>query len=420
MQSVRYKEYTYRIPEVLENAPYMFTCLSLWMDGLAPGPQDENGFRIVNNPDGKGSIVFCIQHADTALLDSSVCQVLVYRDKVTEPVWSIPLDRLHCEILTGCGVDKCMFMFRTPIMEWVPDRYFVVLTNMSPQYDYEDILSCSVTPFVIGNFTHCYQSSKEWRNIATTCVTCEDGEYLVPAESGEGRVKIYSINIDDECGDNIRLIANGKKSLRIEACFDDDDEYTDILIGLYRAGERNPLWTVREMISHTGVDVNTWALDLIPGRYFVLLCMADVPGGVWIPFKRVGDCLRHDFTIVPDGHGLIHPVIGSGVVVPLTSDIFEVYMNEGYVSAPCAKMELTFEGGLDFSKNIVCVRCYNKAGEKVAECEDVRSGKQNTLECFTPLVDGNYHLEIVHNGAVFKKGCFTIRNGQPADVSFQN
>ena len=421
MELVRYKDHTYQVPKVLKNAPYQFMSLTLWMDGLIPYPQDENGLRIENNPDGKGSIVFCMEHADIALLDSGVCQALIYRDEVSEPIWRIPLDREHCEILLKSGPDRCNFIFKTPVMEWVPDGYFVVFTNITTQYGYEEIMSCSEVSFVIDNYTPSYQASKEWKNIETVSVTCEDGEYLVPAESGEERANIYSINIDDEYGDNIRLISGEKKSLRIEANFDKEDEYIDVLIGLYRVGEKNPLWTVREMIpTIENVDVNTWVLDLTPGRYFILLSKVDVPGGVWIPFTHLGDCLRHDFTIIPDGNGLTHPVIESGVVTPLTSDIYEVYMNEGYVSAPCAKIELTFGEPFDATNNIICVRCYDESGEWIAECDDARNGEKNILECFTPFVDGNYRMEITHNGALFKQGHFTIENGQPSNVSIHD
>ena len=95
-------------------------------------------------------------------------------------------------------------------------------------------------------------------------------------------------------------------------------------------------------------------------------------------------------------------------------------MNEGYVSAPCAKIELTFGEPFDATNNIICVRCYDESGEWIAECDDARNGKKNILECFTPFVDGNYRMEITHNGALFKQGHFTIENGQPSNVSIHD
>lgn len=415
----------YRMPKALDNAPYQFLYLSIWMDGMIPAPVNEHGICIENGPDGKGSMVFCLEHADIALLDSGICYASLYREGMTEPVITIALDRESCETVLTSGPDRGHIVFRTPVMGWDPDSYFVVLTNLDKQYSTAvDVLGSAVVHFTVESYYPSYRAAADWNHIRTITTKDRDGEYVIPADDGVNRVSLVELGINGMGGSDVRLFGNGKQSLNIRAQFGEDDEFKDVIFGLYRSGNSHPLWTNCEMVPDLfwSMEMNTWVLDLTPGKYFILIGWADVPVALqgFTPIRPIGGCQRFDFTVLPAGETLQHPDVGEVTITPLSIDIWEQYQNENFASAPCATVELDIKEPMDADLHMIGIRCFDTAEEPVAECRNVKTRGKSMLECFQPLVDGDYRLVLYHNGLSFREGTFSIQNDRAATVSWQD
>jgi len=300
LENVFWNDSEYRMPQALENAPYRHLCVSVWMDGLKPCPMTEYGPCIETRPDGKGSLVFCVEHADVAILDSGICYASVYRTLEPEPVWSTPLDRAHGDIVLMSGNETCHIRIQTPVMDWQPGEYFLLLTNIDPDYVYvREVDGCSVVPFSIERYTPNYRPSRTWNSLRTETVTCDDGTYEIPVCQKSAPAPVMTLFVNGQTGPVLRMKGNTRQSVRIRIGLDEVTEEQEVLIGLYRKGETQPLWTVRERLepNQTDIDLNTWVLDLTPGKYFVLLGMVGKSSSSIVPIQRIGTCWRRDFIV---------------------------------------------------------------------------------------------------------------------------
>lgn len=302
LHNIFFEDYDYRMIEPVGHAPYRFHCASLFMVGLIPPLQDSANYCLECPPTGQGSLGIQLHHADRELLDSGVCHIALYSKHQSYPIWTVPVDRNHCDIWELPDTELCDIRLMTPVLSWTSREYFLVLTGMEYDYVYmRNLYGGTVIPLTVESYTPSYRPSRTWDTARTVSFMCDGTDYLLPDERFEQPVYLNSLEILGMTDSKVHLGMPGKQALTLSIFFDVPEVDTDILVGLYREGEFRPLWTMREALNPDMpfMEMTTWMLDLHPGDYFLLL--GNVTASAFDRVMQpIGNCIRRKFQIVRD------------------------------------------------------------------------------------------------------------------------
>lgn len=158
-------------------------------------------------------------------------------------------------------------------------------------------------------------------NIKMCDYTCSEGTYLLPRiESGTENRFAYLYSSFISCGSEMSktVCEKGEDALRglslrlgtVENAFGAD--LTNIFVGIYRIGERMPVW--QEVLDYgtdfkMDVELELDDVTLACGRYFLLFGNIR-PSGDALPYAvEFAGCYRQDFAVLPGAGAVDRPMV---------------------------------------------------------------------------------------------------------------
>jgi len=417
--------YTYRVADNEWSAPYSLVHGTVFIEEMLPDRLGPENIRLNCTPEGRGRLTVTLHHAETALMESGVCHIALYRMKQPEPLWMETIEPENSTLIARYGSNRGDIRMTLPDRDWEEGTYFILISNLEE--------NSSLTNFDVSPYGYMmlpfemeqaeageYAFADEWDHVEKQDAVLEDGAYVLPRVEVNGTLVAEDVEINFLNDSPLRIVSQGRMPLTINFTVKDVRNTFSLPFCIYRVGQALPLWSRFEWMyedMEEWIDVTSGILNLTTGRYFLLVGGVASDGNEDYPIQELNGCVRYDFEVLPHGKTLSeHPAIERLEVHPLPLDGWKETISDGCIDAPSATVAIRFSNPDAAGRELVSVGCLDEHDHLLGSCRSVNADGTCTLNCILPLLSGNYRLVVCHNEHPYLCGHFNVTDGKVSEV----